>query len=500
MRHPNLAPFFILTASLVIGIHNRVDADQPNIVLILADDLGYGELGCYGQQKIRTPNLDQLAAQGLRFTQHYSGSPVCAPARCTLMTGLNSAHSQIRGNRDSGNGRPFPGQWPISEDAITMAEVLRSAGYATGGFGKWGLGPTDSSGSPLKQGFERFYGYNCQRNAHSYYPPFLDDDEGIDEINAHPIPGHKQQVDGDVLAETYRAKVYAPDKILEKAIEWLDNHHDRPFFLYLPFVEPHVAMQPPQEWMDRYPAEWDQEHGAYRGQNGYLPHPRPRAGYAAMISDLDEHVGKIMQRLDELGIAENTIVVFISDNGPTLGGNDDRWSAGGAACEFFNSNGGLKGFKGSCDEGGIRVPCIVRWPSTIKPSSTTDVPSYFPDWFPTLCQASGVKIPNGLELDGVDLSAVLRGSGDLDRATPMVWEYPEYGGFVAVRDGKWKAIRRGLKTANPKDWELYDIDADPQETTNVAAENAELVKKLADFHLTTRIVEADYPFPIFDEN
>ncbi|MFG0256218.1 MAG: sulfatase-like hydrolase/transferase, partial [Rhodopirellula sp. JB053] len=284
----------------------------PNIVLILADDLGYGELGCYGQQKIKTPNLDRLAEQGMRLTEHYCGAPVCAPSRCVLMSGRHLGHSEIRGNRDSGNGKRFPGQWPISGDLVTIAEVLQRAGYATGGFGKWGLGPTESSGGPNRQGFDRFFGYNCQRNAHSYYPPFLDSDEQRETLNESPVPGHQKKPSGDVVAEVYRADVYAPDRILAVALAWLDQNSSGPFFLYLPFVEPHVAMQPPQEWVDRYPERWDAENGPYRGQNGYLPHPRPRAAYAAMISDLDEHVGAVMGRLKECGVDDNTIVVFTS--------------------------------------------------------------------------------------------------------------------------------------------------------------------------------------------
>ncbi len=484
---------------LLVLVANSALADQPNIVFILADDLGYGELGCYGQEKIRTPNLDRLATQGMRFTQHYTGSPVCAPARCTLLTGQNTSHAQIRGNRDSGNGRPFPGQWPITDDVVTIAEVLKNAGYKTGGFGKWGLGPTDTTGSPIKQGFDRFYGYNCQRNAHSYYPPFLDDDEGIDTINENPIPGHKKQPEGEVLAETYRDQIYAPDIILEKAVEWLDANHDKPFFLYLPFVEPHVAMQPPQEWLDQYPKEWDAEFGAYRGQNGYLPHPRPRAAYASMISDLDEHVGVILKRLDELGVAENTIVIFTSDNGPTHGGNDKRWHVGGAGCDFFNSNSSLKGYKGSCDEGGIREPCIVRWPSHVQPGTTTDMPSYFPDWFPTLTNVAGATAANMQPLDGIDLTPVLEGKEMPPRDEPMIWEYPEYGGVVAIRDGKWKAIRRGLKTKTPKEWELYDLDVDQFETNNLSAKHPELVQKMETGYLKSRTVEPDYPMPFFDE-
>jgi arylsulfatase len=200
---------------------NESGDQRPNIVFILADDLGYGELGCYGQEKILTPHLDQLAREGVRLTQHYSGAPTCAPSRCVLMTGQNLAHAEIRGNRDAGNGRTFPGQWPLSEQAVTFPKLLQQAGYATAGFGKWGLGPTDSSGSPLRQGFQKFFGYNCQRNAHSYYPPFLDDDEGVRQINDPPVPGHKKQPNGEVVDAEYRGAIYAPDLILEEALQFI---------------------------------------------------------------------------------------------------------------------------------------------------------------------------------------------------------------------------------------------------------------------------------------
>lgn len=476
----------------------KTNAAKPNIVFILADDLGYGELGCYGQSKIRTPNIDALAKQGMRFTQHYTGAPVCAPARCVLLTGQHLAHAEIRGNRDSGNGRIFPGQWPITDEIVTIAEVLKKAGYTNGAFGKWGLGPSNTSGSPMKQGFDRYYGYNCQRNAHSYYPPFLDSNEKEERINSFPIPGRHRQPKGEILADTYRDKRYAPDLILKEAVKFLDANKDKPFFLYLPFVEPHVAMQPPQEWLDRYPKKWDQEHGAYRGQNGYLPHPRPRAAYASMISDLDEHVGTILKRLDEHGLTDNTIVIFTSDNGPTHGAKDPNFHVGGAACTFFNSTGGLKGYKGSCDEGGIRVPCVVRWPGRVAEKSETTVPSYFPDWFPTLAKIADAELPNQ-QLDGIDLTGLLQGQQSPARTEPMIWDFSGYRGIIAIRDGKWKAVRRGVKTKKPKDWELYDLDADREEANNLAGQHPEIVKRLEAAYLKTRTVEPDFPLPLYDD-
>jgi arylsulfatase len=471
---------------------------KPNIVFILADDLGYGELGCYGQEKIRTPNLDRLAQQGMRFTQHYTGAPVCAPARCVLMTGQHLGHAEIRGNRDSGNGRIFPGQWPITSDIVTIAEVLKDAGYTNGAFGKWGLGPSNTTGSPMKQGFDRYYGYNCQRNAHSFFPPFLDSNEKEERINKYPIPGSDKKPEGEVIADDYRAENYAPDKILKQAVNFLDENKDKPFFLYLPFVEPHVSMQPPQEWLDRYPEEWDEEHGAYRGQNGYLPHPRPRAAYASIISDLDEHVGTILKRLERHGLTENTIVIFTSDNGPTHGGKDPNFHIGGAACKFFNSNDGMKGYKGSCYEGGIRVPCIVRWPGKVAEGSKTTVPSYFPDWFPTLANIAEAQLPQSQQLDGIDLSSVITGGEAPERAEPMIWDFNGYRGITAVRVGDWKILRRNVKTKKPLDWELYNLSDDRNETTDLAEQHPDIVARLEKAFLDTRTVEEDFPVPLYD--
>jgi arylsulfatase len=483
---------------LLFSVELALADQRTNIVFILADDLGYGELGCYGQDKIRTPNLDRLAAEGMRFTQHYTGAPVCAPARCVLMTGQHLAHAEIRDNRDSGNGRLFPGQWPLTDEVVTIAEVLKAAGYTCGAFGKWGLGPSNTTGSPIKQGFDRYYGYNCQRNAHSYYPAFLDSDEKESRVNKYPIPGHDRKRQGEVTADDYRAENYAPDLILRESLKFIDANKERPFYLYLPLVEPHVAIQSPQEWIDQYPELWDRENGPYRGENGYLPHPRPRAAYAAMISDLDEHVGAVLQRLEQHGLAENTSVVFTSDNGPTHVGRNERFHVGGASCKFFNSTGGLRGYKGSCYEGGIRVPCLVRWPGKVAAGSETNAPTYFPDWFPTLTTIADGKLPARQTLDGIDLTAHLQGASAATRTAPMIWEFGGYGGIVAIRDGKWKAIRRALKRQQPAAWELYDLDADRNESTDLAGQHPEIVQRLEAAYLETRTVESDFPLPIYD--
>ena len=488
----------ILLLLTLLGIAHSQDQKLPNIVFILADDLGYRELGSYGQQKIKTPHLDKLASEGMQFMQHYTGAPVCAPARCVLMTGKHLAHAEIRGNRDSGNGRVFPGQWPLTADAVTLAEVLQSAGYATGAFGKWGLGPSNTSGSPIKQGFDRYFGYNCQRNAHSFYPHFLDSDEREVQINKGLVYGHQHKPSGVVEADDYRLANYAPDMILKEAAKFIDAKKDAPFFLYLPFVEPHVSIQSPQEWIDRYPRAWDFDKGPYRGQNGYIPHPRPRAAYASMISDLDEHVGTILAKLDEHGLTANTLVVFTSDNGTTHPGKDPKFHIGGVDAEFFNSTGALRGWKGSVYEGGIRVPCIVKWPGKVAPGSTTETPCYFPDWFPTLCRAA--NLTPAADLDGADLGPMLKGGANPNRHEPMIWEFAGYGGQVAIRDGAWKAIRQGINRKQPSPWQLYQIDKDPSESTNIAGQYPDVVTRLETAYLESRIPETDFPSRLYDKS
>jgi len=455
---------------------NLYASKKPNIVFILADDLGYGEVGCFGQKKIKTPTIDRLAAYGIKLTQHYCGAPVCAPSRCVLLTGKNLAHAEIRNNRGARvkkNPRKgiFPGQWPISAEAITIAEALKSAGYVTGSFGKWGLGRNDSTGAPNKQGFDRFYGYICQENAHSYYPPYLESDDKKVTINDPWIFGHQRKPKGEVRAEDYRAKNYSSDLILAEALKFIDKNKDKPFFLYVPFIEPHVALQTPQKWIDMYPKEWDPK--PYRNARGYgyTPHPRPNAAYAGLISHLDDHVRVILERLKKDGIDKNTIVIFTSDNGTTFGG------IGGVDAKFFNSTQGLRGLKGTAYEGGIRVPCVVYWPGKIKPGTVSNAATYFPDWFPTLCSIAGAKVPEELN-DGVNLVPLLTGTGPLPkRKELMIWEFHGHGGVTAIRKGKWKAVKHGSINSNKK-WELYNIDTDRFEKHNVAAQHPEIVQEL----------------------
>jgi len=447
-----------------------------NIVFILADDLGYGEIGAYGQTKIRTPNLDRLAAEGTRFTQHYSGAPVCAPARCVLLTGRHLGKAEIRGNRQAKLSFPEAeeGQHPISGRVATLAETFRAAGFATGAMGKWGLGPVGSSGDPNARGFDLFFGYNCQALAHSFYPAYLWRNAEKVPLNAKPIPGHRRQPEGEVRMEDYQSGTHSSEPILREAEAFIARNKDRRFLLYLPFTEPHAAMHPPRDLVESYPREWDRE--PYRGESGYLPHPRPRAAYAAMITDLDRHVGRVRAALEKAGVLEDTLVIFTSDNGTTHAGAAGKPGIGGVDAAFFNSVAGLRGLKGSVHEGGLRVPMIARWPRGIKAGAVDATPSYFADWYPTLCAAAGVKAPEGL--DGENLWPTLAGGSRLSERRPMVWIYPEYGGQVAVRIGDLKAVRKNLARPNAGNrgkWEVYDVAKDPAETKDLAAEQPEVV-------------------------
>ncbi len=317
--HPILAP--LLGAMMCFGAFGQTEAAQkPNIIVILADDLGWNELGCYGQQKIRTPNLDRLAAEGQRWTQFYSGAPTCSASRNVLLTGRHTGGVTVQDlKRADPKETPHDlrGDWPMAAETYTIHRALAAAGYTTAAFGKWGMGEYGSPGAPDRHGVQTFFGYTDHRMCHTFYPPFLWKDGVKIPINTPGVPGHARQPEGEVKADTYRGQKHASEAILEEALEFVSTAAgaSTPFFLYYCPLEPHVAMQPPQQWVDAYPEEWDA--APYRGENGYLPHPRPRAAYAATISFLDDHVGQLMRRLRETGADKNTLVVFTSDNGTT---------------------------------------------------------------------------------------------------------------------------------------------------------------------------------------
>ncbi|MBN1590607.1 MAG: arylsulfatase [Pirellulales bacterium] len=445
---------------------------KPNVVFILADDLGYRELGCFGQQLIRTPNLDRLAKQGMRFTQHYAGNAVCAPSRCVLLTGRHPGHAWIRNNREL---KP-EGQQPIPDGQITLAELLRDDGYATGAFGKWGLGGPGTEGDPLNQGFDRFFGYNCQRHAHSYYPAYLwNDDKRLPLDNDPPISGHARLAKGadpnDPRSyDRFKGTDYAPDRINEQVLAFIRANRDRPFFVYYPTVLPHLALQVPDEELKPYlELGWNDPPSVLAKGSGYTPHFTPRAAYAAMITRMDRYVGNVLDLLDKLGLADNTIVVFTSDNGTTHIKCD-------ADYEFFNSVGSLRGLKGSLYEGGVRVPAIVRWPGHIATDTTTRRVTGFEDWIPTIVQLVGDSLATANDVDGVSFAPTLLGQHQPPR--PLLYrEFPGYGGQQSIRVGDWKAIRRNMRRGN-RTLELYNLADDPAERKNVADKHPEIVNRL----------------------
>lgn len=445
----------------------------PNIIYMLADDLGYGELGAYGQTKIRTPNLDALATQGIRLTQHYSGSPVCAPSRAALMTGLHTGHGKIRDNFEVG-GYPDPeelGQMPLDSGTFTIGTLLREAGYATGAIGKWGLGGRGSLGQPRYQGFDYFFGYLDQQLAHNFYPTHLwRDGERVELANDYFSP--HQRFDGDDPADPaqyrqYQGGEYSLDVMADDALRFLEVHRDEPFFLYLPFTIPHLALQVPDSSLAEYEGRFDEE--PYLGDRSYLPHYRPLSAYAAMITRMDAHIGRILDKLDELGLADNTLVIFTSDNGTTY--------TGGVDAAFFESTGGLRGLKGSVYEGGIRVPFIARWPGRIEPGSVSHHVSAFWDMMPTFAELVGVPAPEGI--DGISLLPALVG----DRAQPehdhLYWEYHGlWNGAQAVRTGRWKGVRLGGHDDPDAPIELYDLESDAGEERDLAAQNPDVVARI----------------------
>ena len=492
----------ILLASQAVTARAAAEPGRPpNIVFLLADDLGYGDLGCYGQTKIRTPNLDRLAAEGMRFQAHYAGSNVCAPSRCVLMTGMHPGHGYIRENRQA---RGFPeGQEPVPEGWLKLPRLLKGQGYTLGGFGKWGLGPVGSTGDPRRQGFDRFFGYNCQAVAHNYYPTHLWDNETSIPLRNPPFPAHqKLPATADPTDPASYARFtgldYAPDLITTEAVKFLraEAARDHPFFLYYPTTVPHLALQVPDDSLGAYAGQFPET--PYTGDRGYLPHRQPRAAYAAMVTRLDREVGRLLATLDELGLRDQTIVVFTSDNGPLY----DR--LGGTDTDFFASAGGLRGRKGSNGEGGFREPCLVRWPGQIAPGTVTDRVTGFEDWLPTLLDLIGAPaaIPPGL--DGISFAPTLLGQAQPPR--PFLYrESPGYGGQQSVRVGDFKAIRRNLnpppraKDQTPGPLELYNLATDPTESHNIAPDQPAIATQLQTLLQSEHTPSALFPMKVLDK-
>lgn len=445
--------------------HTQTPAGQPlkpNVVFILADDLGYGDLGCYGQQQIKTPNLDKLAAGGMRFTQFYAGSTVCAPSRSVLMTGQHTGHTWVRGN---GGGD----LQTLRDEDKTLAEVFKDAGYRTAMFGKWGLGEIGTPGHPNKQGFDEFFGYLNQTHAHNYFPSFL-----IHNSERYPLLNVPQREEANGAGYAKEKRQYSHDVIVDKAFEWLDWNAHKPFFLYLPFTLPHANNEANRDLHDGQEVP---EYGDYAGQDW----KSPDKGQAAMIARLDRDVGRLLAKLRKLGVEQNTLVIFASDNGPHQEGGNNP--------DFFKASGPLRGIKRALYEGGIRVPFIARWPGKIKAGTVSDHVGYFGDVFALACELTGQPLPPGL--DSLSFWPALQRKPQPQHEY-LYWEFYEQGSRQAVRFGQWKAIREPMLTGPVQ---LYDLKADLGETHGLAAARPELVKRAAALMAQAHVADPKWKVP-----
>ena len=469
----------------------------PNVIYIYADDMGWGELGCYGQTKIATPNIDRMAVEGMRFTDHYTSTPVCAPARCMLMTGKHGGHTYSHGNYELGG---FPdqlegGQMPLPEGTFTIAKLMQNAGYATAAIGKWGLGMNDNTGNPLKQGFDYFYGYLDQKQAHNYYPTHLWENDHWDTLNNPVIDVHRKldtATATDKDFDYFKGKDYAVTKMTDKALAFIDKNKKKPFFLYLPYTIPHVSLQAPDEWIQKYIGKFE-EH-PYYGQYGYAATKYPLSTYAAMISYLDAQVGIIMEKIKKSGLDNNTIILFSSDNGASFNGGVDRF--------FFNSNGGLRGAKMDLFEGGIREPFIARWPGKIPEGTTSHLVSVQFDIMATLAELTHQSVSN---TDGISLLPVLTGNVNLQKKhNYLYFEYPEKGGQLAIRLGDWKGVKLDVRHHPEKKWMLFNLKSDLNETEDIADKHPELIKQFEIIvkkeHQQAHIKDWEFVHPKFPVN
>jgi arylsulfatase A len=443
----------------------------PNIVYILADDLGYGDLSCYGQKKFSTPNIDRLASEGMLFTQHYTGCTVSAPSRSSLMTGLHTGHTPIRGNK----GWEPEGNWPLPASTFTIAGMLKTRGYVTGAFGKWGLGYIESDGDPNLQGFDEFYGYNCQSLAHNYYPD-------------HLWHNHEKIILHDNVNS--KTGAYSADLIHNAALEFLEKNKNRQFFLFYPTTIPHAELFAKEAYMEQFRGKFMPEK-SYKGVDSgptfrlgpYGSQPEAHAAFAAMVKELDDYVGDLLNKLKELGLEKNTIVIFASDNGPHL--------EGGADPDYFDSNGRLRGYKRDVYEGGIRTPMLVRWPGKVKAGSKNDIVSAFWDVMPTFADITGAEIP--VPTDGISFLPSLLGKKQKEHDY-LYWEFHEQGGKMAVRMDNWKAVKLNIDKVPQGETELYDLFADIGEVNNIASSRPEIVKKMEKIMQEAHTSSIDFPF------
>lgn len=463
---------YILNFALLLALLANAKS-HTNVVYILADDLGYGDLSILGQSNFETPHIDSLARKGMIFTDHYSGSTVCAPSRASLLSGLHTGHAPVRGNLE---WQP-EGQYPMPEGTFIIPQMLKRAGYISGIFGKWGLGAPKTASEPLNMGFDRFYGYNCQRIAHHYYPYFLWDDDSL-----------------EVLWDNFGMETgtYAPDLIHQEALEFIETNKDRPFFCYYAIIQPHAEMFAQEEYMNKYRGKFLPE-SSYVGtddgpdfrKHAYGSQPEAHAAFAAMVNCIDDYVGDIVAKLEALGIAEDTLIIFTSDNGPH--------AEAGHNPVYFNSNGPFKGRKRDLYEGGIRVPMIANWPGTIAAGSTTGHVSAFWDVFPTLAEISDQTMPDNI--DGLSFLPTLLGEKGQANHEYLYWEFHEKKGRQAVRKGKWKGVRYDVSISPDSPIELYDLSADPGESRNLAQKHPELAVELSDLMANARTA---HPNPNFN--
>ena len=459
----------LLPGCLTLSPRTTAKGKQPNIIFILADDLGYGDLGCFGQKEIKTPNIDRMAAEGMRFTQHYAGSTVCAPSRCSLMTGLHTGHCRVRSNA----------RVLMEPEDITVAEILKDAGYVTAVIGKWGVGHPPPPGDPARNGFDYFFGYLNMVHAHNYYPEFLWRNEDKVTLRgnqlAEPNPGG--------WGWSFRQQTYSHDLFAKEALAFVEQNSARhaarykPFFLYLAFTIPHANNEAGRRIGNGMEVP---DYEIYKDKSW----PEPQKGHAAMITRMDRDIGRLLAKLKELGIDDNTIVMFSSDNGPH--------KEGGADPRFFESWGSLRGFKRDLYEGGIRVPLIARWPAKIKPGAASAHVSAFWDFLPTCAELAGVKAPKGI--DGISIVPTLLGrTKEQKKHKFLYWEFHERGGKQALRMGRWKAVRLNVHKDPNNPLELYDLTGDIGEKHNVAAEHPDVIARIESYLKTARTDSPNRP-------
>jgi arylsulfatase A len=452
-------------------IHLIVSGQQkPNIIFILADDLGYASLGCFGQQKIKTPNLDRLAAEGMKLTNFYTNS-ICAPSRTSFITGLHSGHSLVRDNHELGGFEDSTefGQMPLAANTHTIATMLKGAGYTTAAFGKWGLGGPNSSGVPWKQGFDFFYGYLDQKQAHNYYPNHLwKNDQRIPfegfVSSAHQTFKGTDPNDGDAY-KSYKGKVYSNDTITGEAIRFIQSNRAKPFFMYMAYTLPHMALQVPDKYLEPYLGKFDEQPYI---KGGYVPHQYPRSAYAAMISLLDAYVGRLVTELKAQHLDKNTLIIFTGDNGAATGG--------GADPDYFNTSGVFRGRKGTLYEGGIREPFIAWWPGRIKAGMKSDHVATIWDLMPTFAGLAQTQLKG--RFDGISFAPLLTGRQQAEYHEFLYWEiHAAMGGMQAVRFGDWKAVIKGTHTSPAPSIELYNLAEDMSETKDVSAAQPNVIAR-----------------------